>query len=204
MKMSRFTLCLLAVFILVPAAFAQVGHTSVGHVDTLTSNWSEITGDQESMDPAETECLPLSEDLAPQGTGDFGILELPGENTYSLSLLGGMRAIYPPLAGSGGISSAVTHSINGTVDVGGGQNMLLLKNTAGKWDGYPNDPTFSVVDNTSWDLNPNADEVEVQVVVAKATEASSGGGGGGGCSAGFLAPAALILLAPLFLLRKRP
>lgn len=208
MKRFGFILSVLAIAALAGVAIAEVGHiTPVGHVDTVQLDWQTIESDDVFLhDGASFSFLPQEE--APTGTGDLGDLQLPEDTAYNLSILGGIEATI----GLDSVSAqgapieirGISAIISGDLQIPN-QNMLLLFNEATqKWDGY-NDFSFSIGDGSSYDMASQADAVKIRVIGAMATEASSGGsgGGGGGCSAAFLAPAALFLLAPLFLLRKR-
>ena len=206
LKRFGFILSALAIAALAGVAIAEVGHiTPVGHVDTVQLDWQTIGSDDVTLaDGASFSLLP--QDEAPSGTGALGDLQLPDDKTYNLTLLGGFEAsigIGTGSAQAGGIEDQdAPLVISGDLGIQG-QNMLLLYNsTTGKWDGY-NGSSFSVGQQSSYDMLDEPAAMKIRVIGAKATEVcSSSGGGGGGCSAVFLAPAALFLLAPLFLLRK--
>lgn len=190
------------------AAFAQVGHiTPVGHVDSVSFDWRTLSSSDVELEPAGANIQPLSQEQAPQNTDQLGTLQLPEDKTYTLSLLGGIEAavgLDTASAQAGAVEAqGAPLVISGDLKVQG-QNMLLLyNNRTGKWDGY-NDSSFSVEQQSSYDmLDDEPAAMKIRVISAKATEVTSGGGGGGGCSAAFLAPAALFLLAPLLMLRKR-
>jgi Synergist-CTERM protein sorting domain-containing protein len=191
--------------VLAGVALAEVGHiTPIGHVDTIQLDWQAIQSDDVVLnDGASFSFLPQEE--APAGTGELGDLQLPEDKTYNLSLLGGIEAaisINPASAQGGPIETQLALAISGDLQIPN-QNMLLLYNEATqKWDGY-NDFSFFVEDGSSYDIDTSLIAVKIRVIGAKATEVTScGGGGGGGCSVLGFAPAALFLLAPLFLLRK--
>jgi len=207
--LKRYGLVLVAVVVsmLAGVALAQVGHiTPVGHVETVQLDWRVIqSGDVVLNDGVSF--TSLSQDDAPAGTNQLGVLQLPEDKTYNLSLLGGIEAtnsLNPALSSvqAGPIEAQLSAGpISGDWNVQGQNMVLLYNNETGKWDGY-DDYSFKVENNSSYDMASDWYEVKIRVIAAKATEVSSGGGGGG-CSVGFLAPAAFFLLAPLFLLRRR-
>lgn len=207
MSLKRFGLILatFAVVVLAGAAVAQVGHiTPVGHVDNIELDWETVTS-QDVVVNAPFRALYQEE--APDALDNLGTLQLPEDKTYTLTLLGGIEAgnlsNVEVTAQEGGIEPQVGWSIiSGDFNLTG-QNMVLLYNgETGKWDGLPGSH-FEIPDDSSYALNDEDLGMRVRVIAAKATEVTSGGGGGGGCSVGFLAPAGLLFLAPLFLLRRR-
>lgn len=184
-------------------AFAQVGHvTPVGHVDSVNLDWR--TPNPSEVQLPEGDFDFLSEDLAPKNTDQLGNLQLPEDKTYTLTLLGGIEASKGlSLGETGALKVQMLESIEGSLNMDGQNVLLLYNNVTGKWDGI-SESSFDIEDGSSYDIQSQYPEIRVRLIGAKATEVTTGGGGGGGgCSAAFLAPAALFLLAPLLVLRKR-
>lgn len=64
--------------------------------------------------------------------------------------------------------------------------------------------SFSIEDNGPYDEQwQTSGDITAYFMAVKPYKTPCSGGGGGGCSGAFLAPAAIFLLAPLFLLKKR-
>lgn len=214
MRRFGFILACMTVLLVAGAAFSQVGHiTPVGHVDSVDlGKWGEPTDEEVQVNP-ETTWVPLQKGQAPQNTDQLGTLQLPQDRAYVLTLLGGIECSRSrdlvPTSSASAQETLVELQVEDPLVISGdlklqGQNMLLLyNNVTKKWDGYP-DSIFNVEEGSSYDLLDSPDKMQIRVIGAKATEVTSGGsGGGGGCTAAFLSPAALFLVAPLFLLKRR-
>ena len=120
-------------------------------------------------------------------------------------ILGGFYA-------SGGIETLSKGYLD---DVNGATNLLVYNLVNECWDEAPTGDLavgalaegefpFAIQDGGPYDADVTQGLVAAYFIAVKPySETPSSGGGGGGCSVGFLAPAALFLLAPLFLLRRR-
>jgi len=188
--LKRFSLILacLATVILAGAAAFAVGH-EVGHVPV-------------SYDPelGISATLLSSGDVAPLPP-DHEYLGKPISLDGSWEILGGFYAF-------GGIDPTSTGYLDGD---NGATKLLVYNIDNGCWDEAPagslteGDFPFAIQDNGPYDADDTPGLVAAYFIAVKpySETPSSGGGGGGGCAAAFLAPAALFLLAPLFVLRKR-
>lgn len=147
--------------------------------------------------------------------GDYVVLK-SGGNTGSLAsdhqYLGREIAEEGTWRILGGFSASGPAPLQGYLEDGKGATKLLVYNkTTGSWDeaktGGLNEGEFpfSIEDNSDYDTNASGGQVTAYFIAVKPydDEDNGGGGGGGGCSAGTFAPAGLLLLAPLFLLRRR-
>ncbi len=186
--MKRFGLictCLAIVVLACAAAFAvghEVGHVSVTYDPDLgTSATLLSSGDVESLPPDHEY---LGKPITLEGTWE---------------ILGGFYAF-------GGID---TTSIGYLDDDNGATNLLVYNLASQCWDEAPagslteGDFPFAIEDNGPYDADGTPGLVAAYFITVKPySETPSSGGGGGGCSALGFAPAALFLLAPLFLLRK--
>ena len=112
----------------------------------------------------------------------------------------------------GGFSASGPAPLQGYLEDGKGATKLLVYNKrTDSWDeadtGGLNEGEFpfSIEDNGDYDTNASSGQVTAYFIAVEPydDEDNGGGGGGGGCSAGTFAPAGLLLLAPLFLLRRR-
>lgn len=187
--MKRFGLilaCLATVVLAGAAAFAvghEVGHVSGGYDANLGINATLLSSGDVAPLPPDHEYIgkPISIDGA-------------------WEILGGFYA-------SGGIDETSVGYLDG---VTGATKLLVYNIVNGCWDEAPTgglaqgDFPFGIQDNGPHDADETPGLVAAYFIAVKPySETPSSGGGGGGCSVGFLAPAALLLLAPLFLLRRR-
>lgn len=204
MRRFGFILACMTVLLVAGAAFSQVGHiTPVGHVERVELNWETLVSDDVNRN-GSWEFRFLDPKEGPGRVEDLGILALPEDKTYVLTLLGGIDATKGTIeVGDVSLGTAMVDALEGKIEAKG-QNMLLFYNRdTGKWDGIASSE-FSIQENSSYDIESDNAGIHARIVSAKATEVTSGGGGGGGgCTAAFLSPAALFLLAPLFLLKRR-
>ena len=186
--LKRFGLiaALLAFMLLACAAFG-VGH-EVGHV-----------GDDYDPDLGEAATLQSGGSVSP----------LPSNHEYlgkPIALEGTWR-ITGGFMASGGTDSPS----RGYLENRNGATKLLVYNFLDEcWEEAPTgglaegDFPFSIADNGPHDADPDDHQVTAYfIAVAPYGDESGSGSGGGGCSALGFAPAALLLLAPLFLLRRR-
>ena len=186
MKRLGFMAVLLALVLAAGAAFG-VGH-EVGHV-----------GDE--YDPN------LGDDVTFVTSGTTG--SLPSTSSYldaEINMEGTWRIL-------GGFTASGPAPLQGYLEDGNGATQLLVYNdSTDNWDVTPTgglnegEFPFSITDNSDYDTNKSSGQVTAYFIAVEPyddDEGGSGGGGGGGCSAGTFAPAGLLLLAPLFLLRRR-
>lgn len=186
--MKRFGLiftCLAIVVLAGAAAFAvghEVGHVSGGYDANLGINATLLSSG---------DVVPLS--------SDHEYIGKPISLDGTWEILGGFYAC-------GGIDPVST----GYLDDDNGATKLLVYNLAGEcWDEAPTgglaegEFPFAIEDNGPYDADLTTGSVAAFFVAVKPYSESPSGGGGGGCSALGFAPAALLLLAPLFLLRRR-
>jgi Synergist-CTERM protein sorting domain-containing protein len=161
----------------------EVGHVSESFQETMSANVSIPLG--------EAEPLPSTDPLVSQP------ISLDG----SWTILGAFSA------DSAGSALAGTLS-----DDTGATNLLAYNFVTNQWDEAPTGVVttaaggsfpFFIQDNSPYDQEITSGDITAYFMAVKPLETPVSGGGGGGCSAAFLAPAALFLLAPLFLLRKR-
>jgi len=178
--------CVAFVVLACAAAFG-VGH-EVGHVpgtydpDLGISATLLSSGDVESLPPDHEY---LGKPIALDGTWE---------------ILGGFKAF-------GGID---TTSMGYLDDDNGATNLLVYNLLNQCWDEAPagslteGEFPFAIEDGGPYDADVTPGLVAAYFIAVKPySETPSSGGGGGGCSALGFAPAALFLLVPLFLLRKR-
>lgn len=187
--MKRFGLvftCLAFVVLACAAAFA-VGH-EVGHVP-----------DTYDPDLGTSATLLSSGDVYPL-SADHEYLGKPISVDGTWEILGGFYA-------SGGEDPLSTGYLD---DDNGATNLLVYNLDNDCWDEAPTGDLavgefpFAIQDNGPYDDDENVGLVAAYFIAVKPySETPSSGGGGGGCSALGFAPAALFLLVPLFLLRKR-
>jgi len=178
---------LLALVLAAGAAFG-VGH-EVGHVG---DEYDPNLGDYVVLrSGGSTGSLPSNHDYVKEG-----IISLDG----TWRILGGFFA-------SGGTDDPSW----GYMEEDRGATKLLVYNfDSGAWDeaptgGYDDGAfAFAIEDDKSHDDDSDAGQVAAYFIAVEPYDEDEGGsGGGGGCSAGTFAPAGLLLLAPLFLLRRR-
>lgn len=187
--MKRFGLiftCLAFVVLACAAAFG-VGH-EVGHVPGTYD--PDLGVSATLLSSGDVAPLPSSHEYLGKGISLDGTWEI----------LGGFYAF-------GGID---TTSIGYLDDDNGATNLLVYNLVSQCWDEAPTggltqgDFPFGIADNGPYDADGNLGLVAAYFIAVKPySETPSSGGGGGGCSALGFAPAALFLLAPLFLLRRR-
>ena len=186
LKRMGFILVGLSLLVLAGAALGvghEVGHVSEGYDPNLGVLARLLSEGDVSPLPADDERLgkPIS---------------LEG----SWEILGGFYAW-------GGIDPISTGYLSGVT----GATQLLVYNLANQcWDPAPTggltegDFTFAIEDQGPYDADDGLGVVSAYFIAVKPySEPTPGGGGGGGCSAAFVAPASLLLLAPLFMLRRR-
>jgi len=180
-----FLMLSLSLFLTGAALGLEVGHVSEAFDETMNLKVSVASGDAEPLGSTD----PMLGDP----------ISLDG----SWSILGAFSA------DSAGSELAGTLS-----DDTGATNLLAYNFVTNQWDEAPTGISeaavtlfpFAIPDNSSYDqqgITSNDITAYFMAVKPMETPTPSGGGGGGGCSAAFLAPAALFLLAPLFVLRKR-
>jgi Synergist-CTERM protein sorting domain-containing protein len=174
-----------------------VGH--VGHVDTDTFQEDYVSGD---VIPPELFLRVLSEDHLAGIDLDHISVDMP-DGTWTLEFLGGVAVRSEDLAGASSLSPqagwSFTGELAGKFDTRGANMILVRRTTDDMWDGFYGTLAFTI------DPDHDQDGQTGYVIAAKAVkqQETPSGGGGGGCSALGFAPAALFLLVPLFLLRRR-
>lgn len=188
MKRLGLMAVLVALVLAAGAAFGaghEVGHVGDGYDPNLGDDVTLLSGGSTSSLASTHEFL--GKGIALDGTW---------------RILGGFIA-------SGGTQSPSS----GYLEDGGGATKLLVYNFDEEaWEEAPEGDLdegefpFTIEDNGPHDQDPDLKEVTAYFIAVEPydeDEGGSGGGGGGGCSAGTFAPAGLLLLAPLFLLRRR-
>jgi Synergist-CTERM protein sorting domain-containing protein len=180
-----FLMLSLSLFLTGAALGLEVGHVSESFDETMNLKVSVTSGDAEPLGSTD----PLLGDP----------ISLDG----SWSILGAFSA------DSAGSALAGTLS-----DDTGATNLLAYNFDTNQWDDAPTGVVttaaggsfpFYIADNGPYDQQGiTSNDITAYFMAVKPMETPTpSGGGGGGCAAAILAPAALFLLAPLFVLRKR-
>ena len=182
---AAFLMLSLSLFLSGAALGLEVGHVSTSFEEAMYQNVSVTSG---------------GGDTEPLGSTD-PLLGDPISLDGSWSILGAFSA--------DSTGSALAGTLN---DDTGATNLLAYNFETNQWDEAPTGISeaavtsfpFAIPDNSPYDQQGiTSNDITAYFIAVKPYSETPSGGGGGGCAAAFLAPAALFLLAPLFLLRKR-